>query len=163
MYIYKIMIMFFLFLFSLLGNANQKFGTKIYMHGNLLTAPPCKVNNGNVIDVGFGPISTKSIKGYDQKRELNYKITCESNSNNLKTYLWINGDKSNFDINGLKTNIDDLAIKFMMGGDIIELNKKYTVDINHPEQIWAVLVKKENSVLKTGDFSSSGTLFVEYQ
>lgn len=51
----------------------------------------------------------------------------------------------------------------MMGKNIIELNKKYIVNINQPEQIWAVLVKKENSVLKTGDFSSSGTLFVEYQ
>lgn len=71
--------------------------------------------------------------------------------------------KSSFDPNGLRTNINELAVKFMMGDSIIDLNKKYSVNLNNPEKIWAVLVKKENSELTPGNFTSGGTLFVEYQ
>lgn len=153
-----------LFLFSLSSSILAKDNeTQVLIKGNLLTPPPCKINDGNMIEVPFGSVPIKSIQGYDQKREVNYQITCGENLNNWNMYLWIDGSKSNFDANGLRTNIDNLTVKFMMGNDIIELNKKYSVNLNNPEKIWAVLVKKENSVLSPGDFISGGTLFVEYQ
>lgn len=154
-----------LFLFSAFSSSSlaKDNETQVLIKGNLLTPPPCKVNDGNMIEVNFGPVAIKTIKGYDQKREINYQINCEENLNNWNMYLSIDGKKSSFDPNGLRTNINELAVKFMMGDSIIDLNKKYSVNLNNPEKIWAVLVKKENSELTPGNFTSGGTLFVEYQ
>lgn len=159
---YPFLIMLFLFSISSPSLAKDN-ETQVLIRGNLLTPPPCKVNDGNMIEVNFGPVAIKTIQGYDQKREINYQITCDENLNNWNMYLWIDGSKSSFDPNGLKTNIDDLTVKFMMGNSVIDLNKKYSINLNSPEKIWAVLVKKENSELKPGNFTSGGTLFVEYQ
>lgn len=157
---YPFLILLFLFSFQSVAKDNE---TQVLIKGYLLTPPPCKVNDGNMIEVNFGPVAIKTIKGYDQKREINYQITCKENLNNWNMYLSIDGTKSSFDLNGLKTNINELTIKFMMGDSIIDLNKKYPVNLNNPEKIWAVLVKKENSTLTPGNFTAGGTLFVEYQ
>lgn len=158
----RFLVILFVCLFSFQGVAEDN-KTKVIIKGNLLTPPPCKVNDGNLIEVNFGPVAIKTINGYEQKRELNYQITCEQNLNNWNMFLSIDGAKSSFDNNGLKTNINDLAVKFMLGNSIMDLNKKYAVDLNNPETIWAVLVKKQNSELAPGNFVSGGTLFVEYQ
>lgn len=158
----RFLVILFVCLFSFQSVAEDN-KAKVIIKGNLLTPPPCKVNDGNLIEVNFGPIATKTINGYEQKREINYQITCEQNLNNWNMFLSIDGAKSSFDNNGIKTNINDLAVKFMLGNTIMELNKKYAVNLNNPETIWAVLVKKQNSELAPGNFVSGGTLFVEYQ
>lgn len=162
MHYYPFLIMLFLLSIAFPSSAKDN-ETKVLIKGNLLTPPPCKVNDGNMIEVNFGTVPTKTIQGYDQKREINYQISCEENLNNWSMYLWIDGNKSSFDNNGLRTNINNLAIKFMMGSEIINLNKKYAVNLANPEKIWAVLVKQTNTDLAPGDFVSGGTLYVEYQ
>lgn len=160
--IFHLLFILFLFIFSFHGLAKDN-EVDVLIKGNLIMAPPCKINQGEDIEVNFGSIPTKTIQGYEQKKEINYQITCEDNLNNWSLYLWIDGNKSGFDRHALKTNIDNLAVKFMKGSSIIDLAKKYTVNPNNPEKLWAVLVKQDNTELPAGSFVSNGTLYVEYQ
>lgn len=131
--------------------------------GNILLPPPCKINQGSNVDVNFGDVLTKSIKGLEQKREINYQIECGYNNNNWDMYLSVNGIKSDFDKNGLKTNIDNLAVKFSLDHEMLELGKKYRINENTLGTLWAILIKKKNSELPSGYFFATGTLLVEYK
>lgn len=160
MFIYLFLLMSVSVTFNAFARDNE---TDLNIIGNILIPPPCKINQGGNVDVKFGQVAIKSIKGTEQKKEVNYQIECGKNQNNWKMYLSVNGTKSNFDTNGLKTNINDLAVKFQLGNNIIDLGTKYAIDEKSPGKLWAILVKKENSTLPTGDFVANGTLLVEYQ
>ena len=137
--------------------------TAIAIKGNLITPPPCRIDDGKEIEVDFGNVSVKSIQGNDQKRQVNYQIQCEENKNNWAMYLMLNGVKSTFDINGLSTGVDNLAVKFQLADKELDLGKKYLINPSSPGILWAVLVKNGNSELNTGDFVANATLLVEYQ
>lgn len=137
--------------------------TDITIKGNLITPPPCRIDDGKEIEVDFGNVSIKSIQGNDQKRQVNYQIQCEENKNNWAMYLTLNGIKSTFDINGLSTGVDNLAVKFQLADKELDLGKKYLINPSSPGILWAVLIKNGNSELNTGDFIANATLLVEYQ
>lgn len=163
MKIYKsISLVVLISLVSIFGYAKDG-ETNIKIRGNLLTPPPCKVNSGELIEVDFGQVSIKSVKGLEKKEKVNYQIQCSENKNNWRMYLTIDGAKSQFDKDGLQTNIGNLAVKFQLGDLLLELGKKYPINPDSPGILWAVLVKDGNSELKTGSFWANGTLQVEYQ
>lgn len=137
--------------------------TDIQIKGNLVTPPPCKIDDGKAIEVDFGNVSVKSVQGKDQKRQVNYQIQCGENKNNWAMYLMLNGSKSHFDINGLNTGINNLAIKFQLGDQELDLGKKYLINPSSPGVLWAVLTRNGNNELATGDFIANGSLIVEYQ
>lgn len=131
--------------------------------GNILVPPPCKIHQGSVIEVNFEKVGVNTIKGTEQKREVNYQIECGENKNNWQMYLSLSGTKSDFDFNALETNIDNLAVKFQLNDNFLDLDKKYPIDDKSPGTLWAVLVKNGNAKLATGNFLANGTLLVEYQ
>ncbi len=65
--------------------------------------------------------------------------------------------------NGLKTNIDNLAVKFSLDHEMLELGKKYRINENTLGTLWAILIKKKNSELPSRYFFVTGTLLVEYK
>lgn len=65
---YPFLTMLFLFSISSSPSLAKDNETQVLIKGNLLTPPPCKVNDGNMIEVNFGPVAIKTIKGYDQKK-----------------------------------------------------------------------------------------------
>ncbi|ENU1228713.1 MULTISPECIES: fimbrial protein [Providencia] len=144
-------------------SAAKDYETKISIKGNLITPPPCHIDDGKDIEVDFGNVSIKSIQGNDQKRQVNYQIQCGENKNNWSMYLMLDGIKSDFDINGLNTGINNLAVKFQLSDTELELGKKYLINPSSPGVLWAVLVRNGNNELKTGDFIANGTMVVEYQ
>lgn len=137
--------------------------TELKIMGNILIPPPCKINQGGTVEVNFDQIGVNSIKGHDQKREVNYQIECGENNNNWQMYLSVDGDKSSFDINGLKTDINDLAVKFQLDNNVLDLGKKYPINAKSPGKLWAVLVKNGAVTLTAGNFVANGNLLVEYQ
>ncbi|MDD9339846.1 MAG: fimbrial protein [Providencia heimbachae] len=141
----------------------KDYETEVKIKGNLMTPPPCRIDDGKEIEVDFGNVSVKSIQGKDQKKAINYQIQCEENKNNWAMYLMLTGVKSSFDINGLNTGIDNLAIKFQLADQELELGKKYLINPTSPGVLWAVLIKNGNSELQTGDFVANATMLVEYQ
>nr|WP_229597513.1 hypothetical protein [Providencia rettgeri] len=46
----------------------KDYETGINIKGNLITPPPCHIDDGKDIEVDFGNVSIKSIQGNDQKR-----------------------------------------------------------------------------------------------
>lgn len=141
----------------------KDYETAINMKGNLITPPPCHIDDGKEIEVEFGNVPIKSIQGNEQKRQINYQIQCEENKNNWAMYLMLTGVKSSFDINGLNTGIENLAVKFQLSDKELDLGKKYLINPSSPGVLWAVLVRNGNNELKTGDFIANATLLVEYQ
>lgn len=137
--------------------------TDISIKGHLITPPPCHIDDGKDIEVEFGNVSIKSIQGNKQKRQVNYQIQCGENKNNWSMYLMLDGTKSDFDINGLNTGINNLAVKFQLSDTELELGKKYRINPNSPGVLWAVLARNGDNPLKTGDFIANGTMVVEYQ
>ncbi|WBA56718.1 fimbrial protein [Providencia sp. 21OH12SH02B-Prov] len=151
-------------LFIVSHHATAKNGeADIRIKGNLITPPPCKIDNGKEIEVDFGNVPVKSIQGKEQKRQVNYQIECGENKNNWAMYLTLNGVKSKFDINGLNTGIDNLAVKFQLADQELELGKKYLINPSSPGVLWAVLIRNGNNELATGNFIANGSLVVEYQ
>nr|WP_242461578.1 hypothetical protein [Providencia rettgeri] len=75
----------------------------------------------------------------------------------------LDGIKSDFDINGLNTGVNNLAVKFQLADTELELGKKYLINPSSPGVLWAVLVRNGDNELKTGDFIANGTMVVEYQ
>ncbi|EKT53131.1 fimbrial protein [Providencia sneebia] len=162
-YISPLICVSFIGMFATLPSAAKDNEADIVITGNLITPPPCKINDGKDIEVPFGNVPIKSIQGKEQKREVNYQFHCEENKNNWATYLTISGAKSSFDLNGLNSGINNLAVKFQLGDKELELDKKYLIDPKSPGTLWAVLVKNGNAELPTGDFAAYGTIVVEYQ
>ncbi len=150
----------FSMIFSVHAKDNE---TDLKIIGNILIPPPCKINQGGTVEVNFDQIGVNSVKGYDQKREVNYQIECGENTNNWQMYLSLDGTKSSFDINGLKTDIDDLAVKFQLDNNILNLGEKYPINAKSPGKLWAVLVKNGAVTLTAGNFVANGNLLVEYQ
>ncbi|HEQ1860088.1 TPA: fimbrial protein [Providencia alcalifaciens] len=161
--IYKLIGVFLLFILFPFSSTARDNETDILIKGNLITPPPCHIDNGKDIEVEFGNVSIKSIQGNAQKRQVNYQIQCEENKNNWAMYLTLNGAKSAFDTNGLNTGITNLAVKFQLGDQTLDLGKKYLINPSNPGVLWAVLVRDGNKELKTGDFLANGTMLVEYQ
>ncbi len=161
--IYPLICVSFIGMVASLPSIAKDNGAPIHISGNLITPPPCVINDGKDIDVPFGNVAIKKIQGKDQKREINYQFHCEDNKNNWGTYLSVGGPPSSFDLNGLNTGINNLAVKFQLGDKELDLGKKYLVDPKSPGTLWAILVKNGNAELTPGDFAAYGTLVVEYQ
>ncbi|APC10164.1 MULTISPECIES: fimbrial protein [Providencia] len=141
----------------------KDYETEISIKGNLITPPPCHIDDGKDIEVDFETISVKSIQGNDQKKQVNYQIQCGDNKNNWAMYLKLNGAKSAFDLNGISTGVDNLAVKFQLADQDLELGKKYLIDPSSPGVLWAVLIRNGNNEIKTGDFVANATMVVEYE
>ncbi|MEQ4676386.1 fimbrial protein [Providencia vermicola] len=141
----------------------KDYETEISIKGNLITPPPCHIDDGKEIEVDFENVSVKSIQGNDQKKQVNYQIQCGENKNNWAMYLKLNGPKSAFDLNGLSTGVDNLAVKFQLAEQDLELGKKYLIDPNNPGILWAVLVRNGSNEISTGDFVANATMVVEYE
>ncbi|WP_312983801.1 fimbrial protein [Atlantibacter sp.] len=133
-------------------------------HGTLV-APPCKISNGQTIEVVFGDdLGVTKIDGNNYKKPVDYSITCDTgySANNLAIVV----DTTNpapFDTAAVDTNLEGLGIRILVDGMAVEFAKRVAVDDPaRPPQIEAVPVQDPAVTLTAGAFEATMTLRVDY-
>lgn len=126
-----------------------------------LIRPPCTLAKD--IDVNFGSsVVVTRIDGNYKKQTINYSLNCVgASSSSLK--MSIIGNGADFDKSSLETGQSDLGVALYSNGTRFPLNSYISFDSHQLPVLEAVLVKRNGSVLKEGDFRAGATLSVEYQ
>lgn len=132
--------------------------------GTLIQPPPCKINEGGMIDVDFGErVGVNKVDGVNYLQTLNYNITCEKGANGLDLTLTLSGEKTIYDSAAIQTDVTDLGIRVLQNGDPFILGRPVIIDSKAPPTLQAVPVKTPGASLKKGAFKATATLKAEYQ
>lgn len=128
----------------------------------VIAPPSCVINNDRVIDVNFGDVLTDKVDGVNYKVEVDYTINCSRLSNNALT-LEISGGGASFNNEVLKTDVDNLGVRVVLGGANYIINEKKRFTYPNKPKLEVVPVKKAGVNLSGGKFTSVATLSVAYQ
>lgn len=145
------------------GNGNAE--TPITVKVTIMAPLPCILNEKQQISVDFGDeIMTTRIDGAAYRKKVDYSLKCDGQTKNAMK-LQIKGDGAVYDGTVLRTSREGLGIAFeqQQAGKKLPINS--WVNFNYPNLIalYAVPVKKSGTDLKTGDFTASAMLYVDYQ
>ncbi|MGO2146013.1 MAG: fimbrial protein [Serratia bockelmannii] len=144
------------------GNGNAE--TPVTVKVTIMAPLPCTLNANKQINVDFGDeIMTTRIDGKEYRQPVNYELDCKGQAKNAMK-LQIKGDGAVYDGTVLRTSRDGLGIAFeQQPGKKLPINS--WVNFNYPDLIdlFAVPVKKSGADLKTGAFTASAMLRVDYQ
>ncbi|ALX77189.1 fimbrial protein [Cronobacter malonaticus] len=133
-------------------------------HGTLV-APPCKISNGQTIEVTFGnDLGVNKIDGNNYKQPINYTIDCDAGytANNLAIVV----DTTNpalFDSAAVMTDKTGLGIRILVDSQPVTFSQHVAV-INpaSPPKIEAVPVQDQSITLTEGAFEATMTLRADY-
>lgn len=128
-----------------------------------VVAPPCEINNNNLIEVNFGnDVMTTRVDGDYKKMPIVYSVQCKGGASNALKML-IDGDGAAFDGEVLGTAKTDFGIALLNNGSRMPI--KTWLDFNYPDlpKLEAVPVKRTGASLTGGPFSAGATMKVEYQ
>lgn len=134
--------------------------------GTLLTPPPCRINDGNQVEVDFGQrVGINKVDGVNYRQVLNYQITCDSASGgNWALSLSLKGTASGFDKQALATNKkDELGIRIYRDDEPFTPGSVLNITLDNPPRLEAVPVKKPGATLSEGAFEAWATLQADYQ
>lgn len=144
--------------------AQEKGDADMTFHGTLIAPPPCTINNGNRIDVDFGPqVGISKVDGVNFRQIMNYQISCEQGvkgSGALR--LTLSGNAAGFDKNALLTNKENLGIQVYQNDQPFTPGSTLKIDPNNPPRLEAVPVKKKGAMLAEGEFEAWATLSADY-
>lgn len=127
-----------------------------------ITAPPCEINNNELIEVDFGnDVLTTRVDGTYKKRPVPYSVHCKGGSSNAVKML-IEGNGASFNNQVLTTNKTDFGIEIRRNGSRLPINS--WLDFTYPNwpELEAVPVKRAGATLTGGPFSAGATMKVEY-
>lgn len=129
----------------------------------IVAAPPCVINNNNLIEVNFGnDVLTTRVDGSYKKMPVTYAVNCSGGSSNAVKML-IEGTGAGFDSAVLRTNQTDFGIALLNNGSRFPINGWANFSTSSPPKLEAVPVKRAGAILKGGAFSAGATMKVEYQ
>lgn len=128
-----------------------------------VVAPPCEINDNQLIEVNFGnDVMTTRIDGEYKKMPVTYSLQCQGEaSNGLR--MRIDGDGAAFDGKVLKTNKTDFGIALLNNGKRLPINSWLNFSYSNQPNIEAVPVKRSGGKLSGGAFSAGATMKVEYR
>jgi hypothetical protein len=136
--------------------------------GNLLAPPTCTVSDkGGRIDVRFERnIAVNRIDGELYRQAIPYQIECPGAGSAGITWhmrLTLKGAYAHFDPTALKSSVNDLGIKVLLGGTPLIPNQPRDIDVNAstPPVLEAVPVKLTGAALPSTDFTASALLMAE--
>lgn len=144
------------------------YAANVSLRGTLIEPPPCRINDGNKIEVNFTDrVGIKKIDGINYRTTMSYQITCEpgtTNSNWLLS-LTLKGDLALFDTekSAIQTDVAGLGIKVYQEGSAFELDKPINITLLSPPLLEAVPIKNPTIELTEGPFNATATLQAEYQ
>ncbi|CAI1839559.1 MULTISPECIES: fimbrial protein [Serratia] len=130
----------------------------------IVAAPPCVINNNNLIEVNFGnDVLTTRVDGSAYKKmPVTYSINCSGGPSNAVKML-IEGTGAGFDNAMLRTNQTDFGIALLNNDRRYPINSWLNFNASSPPQLEAVPAKRTGATLKGGPFSAGATMKVEYQ
>lgn len=134
-------------------------------HGTLLEPPPCRINDGNQVEVDFGErVGINKVDGVNYRQGLNYQIRCDNAaSGNWVLTLSLSGTASGFDKQALATNHSDLGIRIYRDDEPFTPGSVLKITLDNPPELEAVPVKKQGVTLSEGAFEAWATLQADYQ
>ncbi|MCK3843750.1 fimbrial protein [Pseudomonas sp. W15Feb34] len=145
-----------------LGEENLQFT------GSLLAPPACIISNkGGRIDVRFERnIAVNRIDGELYRQAIAYQIECPNADGTGIAWhmrLTLKGAYADFDPTALKTSVEHLGIKVLLGGTVLIPNESREIDVSTstPPQLEAVPVKLAAAQLPSTDFTASALLMAE--
>lgn len=136
--------------------------------GNLLAPPACTISDqGGRIDVRFERnIAVNRIDGERYRQAIPYQIECPGAAGAGITWhmrLTLKGHDAVFEPAALKTSVNGLGIKVLLGGTALIPNEPREIDVNAstPPVLEAVPVKLTGAALPSIDFTASALLMAE--
>lgn len=115
------------------------------------------------ITVDFEDMIIKQIDGQQYEKVINYTISCEDSADNPALKLQFNGDGAPFDSTLLRTEDNDLGLKFRINHTkTLALSQWEYFNYANKPILSAIPVKKINGNVRGGTLKASGTLTVEY-
>ncbi|MBH1922372.1 fimbrial protein [Serratia marcescens] len=133
--------------------------------GMLLTPPPCRINDGNQVEVDFGArVGINKVDGESYRQVVNYQIDCsEAGGKNWGLTLSLKGTASGFDKQALATDKSDLGIRIYGGDEPFTPGSTLKITLGNAPRLEAVPVKKAGATLSEGAFEAWATLQADYQ
>jgi type 1 fimbria pilin len=129
----------------------------------ILTAPPCKISNNNIIEIDFGnDVQTTLVDGSYKKMQVPYTVQCEAGAPSAMN-IRIEGTGAMFDSNVLATNISNFGIAILNDGARLPINSPKDFTYPNWPRLYAVPVKRTGAILKGGAFSAAAIMKVEYR
>ncbi|QXN64809.1 fimbrial protein [Serratia fonticola] len=129
----------------------------------VLIAPPCEINNNQLIEVNFGnDVLTTRVDGHYKKMPVPYTVLCPDNASNA-AMMQIEGNGAVFESEVLLTNITDFGIEIQTQGHRLPINNWVNFSYPNWPPLEAVPVKRPGATLAGGAFSAGATMKVEYQ
>lgn len=128
-----------------------------------VVAPPCEINNNNLIEVNFGnDVMTTRVDGEYKKMPIVYSLQCKGGTSGA-VRMRIEGNGAAFDNKVLGTAKTDFGIALLNNGGRMPINT--WLDFNYPDlpRLEAVPVKRAAARLSGGAFSAGATMKVEYR
>lgn len=133
-------------------------------HGTLV-APPCTINNGQIIDVFFGTnLGVNKIDGNNYKQPVNYSVDCDAgySVNNLAIVVDTAAPAA-FDTAAVMTNKTGLGIRILVDGVAVTFAERIPLtNPTSPPKIEAVPVQDPSVTLNEGAFEATMTLRADY-
>ncbi|HCM9126669.1 TPA: fimbrial protein [Enterobacter asburiae] len=131
----------------------------------VVRASPCKINNGQVIDVNFGDtVITTDVPKQLVEKDVNYTLDCASADQSKTLVMRISGTGATFDDKSLKTSIPELGIKMKADGADYPVNTDLVLaNSSSKPALKALLVQESGAHLPTGSFTAGATMTVDYQ
>ncbi|WP_447872339.1 fimbrial protein [Serratia fonticola] len=128
-----------------------------------VVAPPCEINNNNLIEVNFGnDVMTTRVDGDYKKMPIVYSVQCKGGASNAVRML-IDGDGATFDGQVLGTGKTDFGIALLSNGSRMPINTWLDFNYQDLPKLEAVPVKRKGASLTGGPFSAGATMKVEYR
>ena len=137
--------------------------------------PPCRVNEGRVIEVDFGDIAVTDVANERNRRVKQIPVTCDNNQGDA--WIKVTGSKLGSNDNILATNIQNFGIALYQGeGTSTKLilgdgqsNGQNTIGYRLTNvftgshfTFTAVPFKNGSNDLATGSFSASANMSISY-
>ncbi|WP_455872361.1 fimbrial protein [Serratia proteamaculans] len=129
----------------------------------IVAAPPCVINDNNLIEVNFGDdVLTIRVDGKAYKKKpVTYSVNCGGPSSAVK--MLIEGSGADFDSEVLQTDQTDFGIALLNNDRGYPINTWINFDTSDPPKLEAVPAKRVGARLQGGAFSAGATMKVEYQ
>lgn len=136
--------------------------TPIVIQGVIIAPPPCVINNGDTIEIDFGPVLTTRIDGVRYRQPIDYQASCENMPSNLLTLTLI-GQPAAFSPNDLTTSVDGLAMAFHANAQPLPVGQ--ALNFTYPDfpKLEVTPIKDTAVELPGREFVASATIEIAYQ
>ena len=136
----------------------------MHLKGTLRAPPPCRINDGGVIEVAFGQrVGINKVDGANYRQAVNYRIQCDSpGARPWELTLTFKGSAASFDSAALQTDNANLGIRLYHDDQSFAPNSSIKIDPANPPRLEAVPVAKAGAPLTEGAFAATATLQADY-